>query len=99
MQTHPLDTPIVVTDKQVRNRLRFLNKNDDHYVAAHEWLVQDERRLRSLDNLPAAHGAPSPEPPRGLNADLNQRILDRLAAEGRPKSDYPKILDAILAEG
>jgi hypothetical protein len=79
VQTPPLDTPIVVTDKQVRNRLRFLNKNDDHYVAA--------------------HGAPSPEPPRGLNADLNQRILDRLAAEGRPKSDYPKILDAILAEG
>jgi len=59
--------------------------------------------VKVLDQLLAEGvrpGAPeSPQEPRGHNADLNQRVLDRLEAEHLPMTAYPRILEAVMREG
>jgi hypothetical protein len=44
----------------------------------------------------AAPGPTLSAGPPGFNADLNQRVLDRIDAEGLQPSDYPKVLDAMM---
>jgi hypothetical protein len=81
-------------------------------AVAMDQLVRDEltrqglpwgNYVKVLDQLLAEGvrpGAPEPpQEPRGHNADLNQRVLDRLEAEHQPMTEYPRMLEAVMREG